>query len=436
MKRVASVSVLLAAAISLAGCSWPAGKETGGKPAATEQKELTILMQDGTSATVKNRIAELEKQAKLYEQAVPGVKVTIEKLAAPKGFAPAVQERLKSDKSADLLFGGFDPLLIEQGALADLLPMFKADKLTTDDLYESLTAMATVKGKLIGIPMAPEPLAVYFNKDWFDKAGVPQPKGDWTWEQFFNAAIKLKAGNTVTGKETYGSAIPFDLQLFESLAQSSGQSIVSPEGNRLSGYLNSKPVTDAVGLLLYHMNSSKASKVVSSGGAQIYNELSNQNVGMAIGQPVNYSLLGANPGLMSKIGVAPLPHMEKGTRANALYFSTMSILSGSKQKEAAWKFVKDVILNSDSAFQKDWGQQELLTSKAAAQKTGQQRDPALSVFIGELSAGIKPAVYKNAALASVSISEKRLVASQSVAEALAALTEMADQIDQQLMDKK
>ena len=42
------------------------------------------------------------------------------------------------------------------------------------------------------------PLAIYYNKDLFDKAGVPYPKDGWTWEDFQDTAVKL----------TYGAVAP------------------------------------------------------------------------------------------------------------------------------------------------------------------------------------------------------------------------------------
>ncbi|MDF2714137.1 MAG: sugar transporter substrate-binding protein [Paenibacillus sp.] len=436
MKRYITTGVLFLAVSSMTGCSLSTGKQTGAATSDTGAKEITILLQDGTAASVKNRIATFEKSAKLFEEANPGVKVTLEKLATPKGLRTAMQERLQDTKPVDLLFGPFDPVLNELGPYADLLPMFKADKMTTDDLYESMVEMATVKGKLIGIPMAPTPLAVFYNKEWFDKAGMPYPGKEWTWEQFMNQSIKLQAANQVAGKEIFGSIVPFDLQLFESLAQSSGQSVVSPDGSMVSGYLNSKPVTEAFAKLLHHMNTSKASKSVSSSTNPVLQELNTFNAGMGIATAPMFSFLESNAKTAGKFGIAGLPYMEKGTRVNALYFNVLSITANSKQKELAWKFMKDVILNGDSQFQKDWGKQELLSVKSALQKSGQHLIPGMDVLVGEMNYSIRPVVYRNAAFSKVQLVDKRLVAATTEAEVLAALSDIAEDVDKQLKDNK
>jgi ABC-type glycerol-3-phosphate transport system substrate-binding protein len=432
MKRSLLLCAALLATCTTAGCNWSkASKETSQKQA--EPKELTLVLPDGTG-TNKIRSDVFQKAAKQFEEQNAGVKVTIEKLATPKGYTAAVAERLNAVKPVDLVFGGFDVVLADQGAFSDLLPLFKADKRNTDDLVEALVQMATWKGKLVGIPMSPEPLAVYYNKEWFDKAGIPYPKGEWTWEQFLNTSIALKAANTVAGKEVFGSAIPFDLQMFESLAQSSGQSVLSPDGNRTTGYLNSKPVTEAFTLLLTHMNTTRASKAVGNSANAVVSEMTNNTSGMAVGQSIVYASLSNGATTKGKIGIAPLPKLNKGVRANALYFSTLSIASASKQKELAWKFMKDVVLNSGNAFQQDWAQQELLTSKASVQKIGQQLDPGRAILFDELTAAIKPALYRNVKLNGPIDSKvaERLLMSTNEAEVNAALGGMAEYLDQLL----
>ncbi|WP_274381463.1 extracellular solute-binding protein [Paenibacillus mesophilus] len=341
-----------------------------------------------------------------------------------------------NNKAVDLIYTGYDTILIEQIAFADLLAMFKSDKRTTDDLYEKLVEMSTVKGKLIGIPLNPLPLAVFYNKEWFDKAGIPYPGKDWTWDQFLNLSIKLQAANPIEGKEVYGSIVPLDMFTFESIAQSTGQSIVSADGNRVSGYMNSKPVVAAFAKLLNYMNTSKASKGVSAVGIPVYNELRSFSAGMGISVANMFSPLEANAATAGKFGIAALPFLEKGAKANSVYYSLLSIPESSKQKELAWKFMKDVLLNPDSQFQKDWGKSAMLTVKSAVAKSGQNKVPGMDVLVEELNYAVKPIIYRNAALSAVRLTDKSILAAKTEAEVMAALTSLAEEVDKQLLDKK
>jgi ABC-type glycerol-3-phosphate transport system substrate-binding protein len=108
----------------------------------------------------------------------------------------------------------------------------------------------------------------------------------------------------------------------------------------MNGYLNSKPVAEALTKLLFHMNTTKASKGVNSVTDPVLQDLRAFNTGMGIGTINLFSYLERNQATAGKFGVARLPYMDKGVRANALYFSMLSVSGVSKQKELAWKFIK------------------------------------------------------------------------------------------------
>lgn len=429
MKHFVVTGAIVLAASIITGCSMWTDKPTSTVPST---KEITIVMPEGNN----NRSSSLENSAKLFGEANPGVKVIVEKLAAPNGYRTALLERAKDNKPMDLIFVGYDPVFIEQNVFADLLPMFKSDKMTTDDLYERLVEMSTVKGKLIGIPLNPLSLAVFYNKEWFDKAGMPYPGKEWTWDQFLNQSIKLQAANRIEGKEVFGSVVPMDVHMFETLGQSSGQSIIAPDGSRVSGYLDSKPVAAALAKLLNHMNTSKASKAVSAVGTPVYNELRAFSAGMGISVANMFYPLEANPSTAGKFGIAALPFLEKGTKANVVYYNLLTIAERSKQKELAWKFIKDVILNPDSQFQRDWGKQDMLTVKSAVPKSEQRKFPGMDILIEELNYVVKPIVYRNNAISSAKMADKGILTAQTETEVLTALSALAEEIDRQIKDKK
>jgi ABC-type glycerol-3-phosphate transport system substrate-binding protein len=343
---------------------------------------------------------------------------------------------LKEGKQTDLIFAPFYPLLAEAGMYADLFSFFKTERMTTNDLYESLTKMATTTtGNLAGIPMSPTPLAVYYNKEWFDKAGISYPGGDWTWEQYFGISMKLKAANSVANKEIFGSTIPFDPTFLESFVQSSGSSILSPDNSKASGYLDSRPISDAFALLAHHKNTNNAIKIVDSMGNPTLYEMWDGNVGMSIAPYGMYSFLEQpTRATAGKTAVAPLPRLEKGKKVNSVGIQTLSIAAISKQQELAWKFIKDVILNSDSGFHKEWSRQELLTSKSAIQKLSQASDPVIKVFLEELNFGFTPVAYRNPVLPSL-LSKKTIESVIDAPTSEAVQTELASAahtIDQQL----
>jgi maltose-binding protein MalE len=139
-------------------------------------------------------------------------------------------------------------------------------------------------------------------------------------------------------------------------------------------------------------------------------------------------------GSAGKTAVAPLPRLEKGKKVNSSTFSTVSVAAVSKEKEIAWKFIKDEILNSDSEFHRDWSRQEMLTSKAAIKKLNQAEDPILKVFYEELNYLIAPTSYRNPAFPSLFTAKtvESLLDTPSSDAAQAFLTDTARKIDEQL----
>ncbi|MGO8041099.1 extracellular solute-binding protein, partial [Rhizobium leguminosarum] len=50
--------------------------------------------------------------------------------------------------------------------------------------FVGLIEELTIDGKIYSLPFRSDFLVVYYNKDIFDKAGVPYPTNDMTWAQF------------------------------------------------------------------------------------------------------------------------------------------------------------------------------------------------------------------------------------------------------------
>ncbi|MBO0835839.1 MAG: extracellular solute-binding protein, partial [Actinobacteria bacterium] len=71
-----------------------------------------------------------------------------------------------------------------------------------NDFWTGERAVATVNGKVIGIPALVDDLAVVYNKTLFAQAGLQPPSPNWTWSEFEADAAKL----TIPAKKQYGTA--------------------------------------------------------------------------------------------------------------------------------------------------------------------------------------------------------------------------------------
>nr|WP_245297216.1 sugar ABC transporter substrate-binding protein [Rhizobium oryziradicis] len=82
--------------------------------------------------------------------------------------------------------------LVSTKALVDLSKEGASPKDTKD--YAGLIEALTVNNGLYALPFRTDFWVVYYNKDLFDKAGVPYPTNDMTWKQFDDTARKLTKG--------------------------------------------------------------------------------------------------------------------------------------------------------------------------------------------------------------------------------------------------
>lgn len=199
--RRGTLAVLLAALAvgsgTLAACGTDAG---GGGSSSSGSASATIQIWEGyTDAEAK----EFAKQVSEYEKQYPGQKVsplfvnnddTLQKvLTAVKGGSPP---------DIAYLYGSWAPNVAQIPGVADLTQVVKQPGVNWNDFYVGERDVATVNGKVIGIPALVDNLAVVYNKKLFAKAGLPVPGPDWTWSQFTADARKL----TDPAVKQYGTA--------------------------------------------------------------------------------------------------------------------------------------------------------------------------------------------------------------------------------------
>jgi multiple sugar transport system substrate-binding protein len=84
------------------------------------------------------------------------------------------------------------PELMAGQKIRSLDPWIESDKtFKTDDFYPGALPLFQGDGKTWGVPVGMDPFVLYYNKDLFDKAGVPYPTASWTWDDFLQAATKI-----------------------------------------------------------------------------------------------------------------------------------------------------------------------------------------------------------------------------------------------------
>ena len=85
-----------------------------------------------------------------------------------------------------------------------------SDQLATDDFYPVAMDAFTWQDEQLCLPQNVSSLAVYYNKDVFERYDVPEPPDRWTWTDMVTTAVQLTRdanGNQVVGTESEGTQV-------------------------------------------------------------------------------------------------------------------------------------------------------------------------------------------------------------------------------------
>lgn len=198
-------SVLLLVTLLLVGMIAPAQAQEGATiPAAAcaEPGELTLRVWDENWYAVLQDVV-----AAWIADYCPGA--TVDVTQVPWG---QYWDLLRTDASSGDLPDIFNMsqdqvgFYVNNGALLDLQPYLDAAGIDPTvwgtglvDPYRSAET-----GDVYGTPLEWVTVALYYNKDLFDAAGVEYPTADWTWDDFANAAAALTdPDNGVFGAGVY-----------------------------------------------------------------------------------------------------------------------------------------------------------------------------------------------------------------------------------------
>lgn len=120
-----------------------------------------------------------------------------------------------------------------------------------DDFLDSTKMQGTYDGKIYAIGATESSVALYYNKDMLDAAGIEAPskiEDAWTWSEFKDVAKKL------TKKGVAGTNIIMDQgeglsYVLEQFWISNGTDFVSEDGSTAEGYINSEEGVEAAQFL-------------------------------------------------------------------------------------------------------------------------------------------------------------------------------------------
>jgi multiple sugar transport system substrate-binding protein len=212
---------------------------------------LPSVRAEGTVAEIKFTLwgSPFEKQAleeavKSFNATHPNIHVTAQHTAY-EAYGEKISAMLASGNPPDIAYLDYAQAFpfADAGKLLDLAPYF-AKQPADKSLLESAYYHFDHGKKVLGTGLATGIILLYYNKDLFDKAGVPYPPSKaeqaWTWDQFVQVAKKLtkdKNGNDATSPKfdpenivTYGLSLPQDWWSYLTFIYSNKGGMVNEDG--------------------------------------------------------------------------------------------------------------------------------------------------------------------------------------------------------------
>ena len=171
-----------------------------------------------------------------FEEAHPGISVVLQTSPYSLYVSKSLTSIASGTRLADLMFAEdwFGQELMRARYARDLMPYVRRD-ITLKDFYsEAMTEWRGTPGGadvLYGFPACLGLTVLFYNKDMFDRAGIPYPDTTWTYDDLLRVGGKL---TTEAGRDGAPGqwGLSFDVQYtgLETLIYSFGGRMLTPDG--------------------------------------------------------------------------------------------------------------------------------------------------------------------------------------------------------------
>jgi multiple sugar transport system substrate-binding protein len=231
--------MLVTAALSTtAAMALPAGLAYGqdGLGTADQPIEIRVIANEAFANQWQTAMApEFNKHYPNIEvviDGVPYVELLAKSMLDATGPAPAYDVIVADDP--------WVPQLAEVGALLDLkspeVAAWTSPDYDWDDFNSAPLAAGEWKGVQYGVPLRSNLLLMFYNKALYEKAGLPAPTPELTWQQYFEQAGKLVQDTNGDGKpdawavDTYFVREPLTPTIWQAIFNSNGGKLFDENG--------------------------------------------------------------------------------------------------------------------------------------------------------------------------------------------------------------
>ncbi|QKC85797.1 ABC transporter substrate-binding protein [Mesorhizobium sp. NZP2077] len=303
----------------------------GSAPAFAQSGEITIWSWNVAASSLKSTVAGFNK---LH----PDIKVTVQDL----GNQPTYDKSIAGCAAGGV--GLPDIVTIENGEAENYWSQFPdcfVDLHTLGYSAEDQKKFPDFKrtelevgDKAYAMPWDSGPVAAFYRRDFYEKAGV-DPASIKTWDDFIAAGKKIQAANP--GVSMTNADFNGDSEFFRMISNEQGCAYFAEDGQSIT--VNQPKCVDA----MTKVKEMKDAGIVSSAdwGTKITNNTAGTVATQIYGGWYEGTIRTESAGENGKWGVYLMPSLTAdGPRAANLGGSSLAITSASKNKEAAYEYLK------------------------------------------------------------------------------------------------
>ncbi|MCC7209943.1 MAG: ABC transporter substrate-binding protein [Anaerolineae bacterium] len=318
---------------------------------ALAQDPVVLRVWTGSSSPAENAFKEAQFAA--FEEANPDI--DLEVLISPD-YGTQIQAGFASGDYPEVFtVGQFDlPSLVDSGLLAA-----GTDKIENpDDIYPALREAFTVDGTLYCPAKDFSTLAVFYNKDYFEQAGLEAPTSDWTWDDMYAAAEAITNADIKTsdGADVVGFSAGADRNRWLALFQANGAKLFD-DNDEVA--FDSPEAVEALTYYRSFVENGVGDVPSNLGGAGWNGEAFGRGLA-AMTIEGNWAIGYLNTDFPElNWGVVEIPVAPNGGRGTLLFtecWAVSSQVEGTDKEEAAWKLVnfltgeQGALANAEAGF--------------------------------------------------------------------------------------
>jgi multiple sugar transport system substrate-binding protein len=280
-------------------------------------------------------------QADAFMKSHPKIKVQVQVIPS-EGYNERVFTSIGGGNAPDIFNSGdvVIPSIVQRHVALDLNQFVKRDDYDLGEFYPQVIQGLTLDNQLVGLTDNWDTQVMYYNRDLFEKAGVPEPTADWTWDDVVSAAQKITSGSG--GSKTWGLLYETWFAPLDDQVYSFGGQVFSDDGKQC--LLDQPQSVAALQSIVDVMKAGYAPQpqVFEQEGQDPFSIFAAGHAGMWIGSG-RWSAFDLQGVKDLDWAIAPRPNGPDSPRSNFFHLAMYAITSASNDKNNAWEFLKYMV---------------------------------------------------------------------------------------------